>query len=76
MNGRKVGDGTYVIDFTKQPMWLDVTIKQGKHTVTLKQILEFIDDNTIRWQTSSTTDRPKAFAQTPYGAPLVLTREK
>ena len=48
MHGRRVGDGIYVIDFSKQPMWLDVTIKQGKQTITLKQILEFIDDNTIR----------------------------
>jgi uncharacterized protein (TIGR03067 family) len=76
MNGRKVGSGTYTIDFTKTPFWLDVTMKQGGRSMTLKQILEFVDDNTIRWQTSSTTDRPKAFENTPYGGPLVLTREK
>ena len=76
MNGRKVASGTYTIDFSKTPLWLDVTVKQGGKSMTLKQILEFVDDNTIRWQASSTMDRPKAFEQTPYGAPLVLTRAK
>jgi hypothetical protein len=74
MNGRKVSSGTYTIDFTKTPFWLDVTVKQGGRSFTFKQILEFTDDNTIRWQTSTTLDRPKAFEQTPYGGPLVLTR--
>jgi hypothetical protein len=76
MQGRKVGEGTYVMDFTKNPIWLDVTIRQGGRSMTTKQILEFIDDNTIRWQNSATLDRPKAFEKTPYGAPIVLTREK
>jgi uncharacterized protein (TIGR03067 family) len=76
MQGKKVGSGTYVMDFSKNPIWLDVTIGQGGRSSTIKQIVEFTDDDTIRWQSSTTNERPKSFQQTAYGAAITLTRMK
>ena len=75
-NGKQIGSATYVMDFSKTPVWLDMTIRQGGRSSTVKQIVEFIDDDTIRWQSSTTNDRPKSFGQTAYGSPITLTRMK
>ena len=43
-------EGTYLIDTTKKPMWLDITITGGGQQLTLLCLIEFIDKNTLKWQ--------------------------
>lgn len=44
---------TYKIDYNKKPIWLDLIIKDDTNESLMKGVVEFIDNNTIKWQSMS-----------------------
>ena len=52
--------GTYYVDTTKNPIWFDVTIGD-KTAPTLKGLIAFIDERTIKWQIFLDGKRPDKF---------------
>ena len=59
INGMQVPTAAYTIDFSKSPIWFDVFVAQGK---TVKGLLEFEDDDTVKWQIFLSGDRNFDFA--------------
>src|ERR1700724_1841799 len=41
-------NGVYEINFTKEPIWFDIINIQRGHRATLKGLIKFIDDNTLK----------------------------
>jgi hypothetical protein len=59
-------DGTmhpfeYVIDYAKDPTWLDLIYTQEEKPFRAKLILRFQDRNTIVWRTFYNDQRPEGF---------------
>ena len=75
--GQKQPAANYTLDFSKNPMWFDIILGKGKTKGTMKSILEFVDDDTIRWQSSPDNERPQEFKPSNMRAPvIILTRKK
>ena len=52
----------YKIDFQKSPIWFDFSTWDSSSTVTVKTLLEIINDNTIKWQLFVDEDRTDHFS--------------
>jgi hypothetical protein len=74
--GQKRPANFYTADFSKTPVWLDISMGEGKRKVTIKSIIEFVDDDTIRWQSSQNEERPTAFEQKRGASLITLKRKK
>ena len=73
INGMQVPTASYTIDFNKSPIWFDVFVAQGK---TVKGLLEFEDDDTIKWQIFLSGDRGYDFSDSEGNPILVFKRKK
>lgn len=71
ISGLQVPATNYVIDFSKDPIWFDVYVTQNR---TVKGLLQFVDDNTIKWQVFPDTDRPNDF--TDSSTPAITLKRK
>jgi hypothetical protein len=40
----------YKADFSKTPVWFDFTVKDSSGTLSLKSLIQFINDDLIKWQ--------------------------
>jgi hypothetical protein len=49
-------------DFSKSPCWLDITLKDGAETVTLKSLLLKVNDDLLQWQLFDDGTRPANFS--------------
>jgi uncharacterized protein (TIGR03067 family) len=67
--------GTYTLDTTKDPIWIDLTIEYGEgfeENETILTILEFIDEDTLRLQNNFAGEpRPESFTEDT----LTMTRQ-
>lgn len=50
MMGKVIPINEYKTDNSKNPIWVDFTIKIGSQSITLFGLAEFIDANTIKWE--------------------------
>lgn len=66
--------GTYYIDFTKNPVWIDIINIKGNQKATLEGLIKFIDKTTFRWMITHSGARPKDF--TPNKNTSTLTFKK
>ena len=57
---RKIID--YKIDFTKSPIWFDFSTGDSSSVVTVKSLLEIMNDNMIKWQLFMDEDRTVHFS--------------
>jgi len=73
INGMQVPAAAYTIDFGKQPAWFDVFVAPGK---TVKGLLQFEDDDTIKWQIFLSGDRGYDFSDSEGNPVLVFKRKK
>jgi hypothetical protein len=67
-----VPPGTYTIDTTKNPMWLDIKIPGGP---TLKNLVKFVDANTLKWQAFFDGKRPATFVKETNDNTILLKRK-
>lgn len=45
-------------DFSQNPVWLDLSVKNEKQVVTLKSLLRFVNDHTLQWQLFDAETKP------------------
>lgn len=57
---RKITD--YKIDFSKSPIWFDFSTGDSTSIVTVKSLLEIMNDNMIKWQLFIDEDRTAHFS--------------
>jgi hypothetical protein len=72
ISGLQIPATSYNIDFSKDPAWFDVFVTPSRP---VKGLLQFVDDNTIKWQIFLDNDRPMDFNDAVPG-PVVLNRKK
>src|SRR5687768_13263719 len=61
-HGQISSEQTYIVDYSKNPFQLDCIIVHGSKKRTLFSLVEFIDDNTIKWETfPGSKNRPTKF---------------
>ena len=63
-NGEKKKIIDYKIDFTKSPVWFDFSTSDTSSVVTVKSILEILNENMIKWQLFVDEDRTPHFSST------------
>jgi len=63
-NGEKKKIIDYKIDFTKSPIWFDFSTSDTSSVVTVKSILEILNDNMIKWQLFVDEERSPHFSST------------
>lgn len=64
-NGEKKKVLTYKIDFQKSPIWFDFSTDDSTSSiVTIKSLMEILNDNMIKWQLFIDEDRTSYFSST------------
>jgi hypothetical protein len=63
-NGEKKKIIDYKIDFTKSPIWFDFSTSDTSSVVTVKSIIEILNDNMIKWQLFVDEERTPHFSST------------
>ena len=76
IEGEALPKGIYIIDTTKKPMWLDIIIKNGDKTATIKSLFQLIDDDTIKWQIFFDGNRTNDFSKETDEDTIILKRKK
>ena len=61
-NGEKRKIMDYKIDFSKSPIWFDFSTGDSSSVVTVKSLLEIMNDNMIKWQLFMDEDRTIHFS--------------
>lgn len=64
----------YLIDYTKDPTWLDLIYTQDGKPFRAKVILRFQDRNTIEWRTFFNAKRPEGFGEEDDEHTILLKR--
>ena len=59
---RKIVD--YKFDFAKSPIWFDFSTEDSASLVSVKSLLEIVNDNMIKWQLFVDEGRPDYFSST------------
>jgi hypothetical protein len=54
----------YKFDFAKSPIWFDFSTEDSASVVTVKSLLEIVNDNMIKWQLFVDETRPDYFSST------------
>lgn len=75
MMGEKMPTATYKADFSKSPILLDITINQGGQKLVMKSLIQFLDDNKIKWEVFPDGNRPKDFSDNSFGTAIILKRK-
>jgi uncharacterized protein (TIGR03067 family) len=62
-NGQISSPCSYKADFTKNPVWMDIVMKNDSKSMTMYALVKFIDGNTIKWEMfPGATARPTKFS--------------
>ena len=72
---QSLSEGTYLVDTSKDPMWFDITFKQGKIVLVMKGLIKIINENAIKWQISTEGERSETFRQAKTDNVIVLKRK-
>lgn len=65
----------YKVDYTKNPIWIDFTIKNMGQIMTLFGLVEFIDPKTIKWEVFPMgSERQTAFTLKKDSSTTILTK--
>jgi len=73
VNGIQVPAAAYTVDFSRNPVWFDVVVAPGK---TVKGLLEFEDEDTIKWQIFLNLDRGYDFSPPDDADPIFVLKRK
>ena len=61
-NGEKIKLTDYKIDFTKSPIWFDFSTGAGDSAVSVKTLIEIVNDTMIKWQLFVDEERTPYFS--------------
>jgi hypothetical protein len=68
--------GNYTLDTTKSPMKLDIKVGNANTSRTLKGLLAFMDNNTLKWQIFLDGKRPAQFVKETDDNTILLKRKE
>ena len=60
-DGTSLVEGTYSINYSKSPLWLDIKMANGEYEKLSKTIIEFIDNDKMKIYASFEEKRPQKF---------------
>ena len=60
--GNKKQIGTYTSDFLLDPATLEMTFTEGDKKLEFKCLIQFIDDNKLKWESFSKAAHPRNFS--------------
>lgn len=63
-------------DFSKNPAWFNLSVKDDGKVVTLKSLLMFVNEDMLQWQVFDTETKPAAYNEARRGDMLFLKRVK
>jgi len=73
--GNNINNFSYIIDYTKNPLWLDlIYIRNGK-PFRAKLIVKFLDNNEMKLRSFFNEQRPKKFLEKDPKRALILKRD-
>lgn len=76
MMGKEMPITEYKVDYSKNPIWVDLIVKRNGQTMTLFVLIEFIDPNTIRWEVFPMANkRPITFSGKSETTSIILKRQ-
>jgi hypothetical protein len=61
--GNKKQFGTYTSDFLLTPHTLEMSFTGGDKQLAFKCLIQFLDNNTLKWESFSKTDHPRNFTR-------------
>jgi len=64
VQGQEMPSVEFKVDYSKDPIWVDLIVRNNDQTQTLVGLIAFIDSNTITWEIfpgSKVDDRPTKF---------------
>jgi len=64
----------YVFDYSRKPVWLDFIYTREGKPFRAKLIVQFIDNNKLKWFTFFSEERPAEFPKEGAAGVMVLTR--
>jgi hypothetical protein len=67
---------SYFIDTAKSPLWFDINFKTGNDVYKMKGLLEFIDEDTLKWQIFLNSERSSSFKDEKSENTIILKRNK
>ncbi|HYF31737.1 MAG TPA: hypothetical protein VD993_11520 [Chitinophagaceae bacterium] len=77
IGGQDTPPVTYITDFSKDPIWFDLeTSGPDGQRMLAKGLLQFIDQNTIKWTTSFSDKRPSKEGSGKDDTSIVLERQR
>lgn len=70
----QVSDLKYVIDYSKKPVWLDLIYSREGKPYRAKMIVQFLDNNQLKWRTFFNEKRPTEFIPEDSDNTITLSR--
>lgn len=67
-------DFEYVIDYSKKPVWLDLIYSREDNPYRAKMIIQFLDNNQLKWRTFFNDKRPTEFTPKDPDNTIILNR--
>ena len=67
-------DFKYVIDYSKKPVWLDLIYSREGKPYRAKMIIQFLDNNQLKWRTFFNDKRPTEFTPKDPDSTIILNR--
>lgn len=76
MMGKEMPITEYKVDYSKNPIWVDLIVKRNGKVMTLFGLIEFIDLNTIKWEVFPMANkRPTLFSGKSENTSIILKRQ-
>src|SRR5688500_3389876 len=51
----------YKADFSRSPAWFEFTLKDGLNTITLKSLIQLVNEDVLKWQIFDVDQQPVYF---------------
>jgi hypothetical protein len=77
MMGQEMPISEYKVDYSKDPIWIDLIVKNNGQTRTLYGLISFIDSTTIKWEVfpMANNSRPEKFSEETSDTAVILKKQ-
>lgn len=77
MMGQEMPITEYKVDYSKDPIWIDLIMKNKGQTRTLYGLIAFIDSTTIKWEVfpMANNSRPVKFSEKTTDTAVILKKQ-
>jgi hypothetical protein len=77
MMGQEMPISKYKVDYSKDPIWIDLIVTNNSQTRTLYGLIAFIDSTTIKWEVfpMANNSRPVKFSEKTIDTAIILKKQ-